>query len=95
MDLGAVRPAGYAGRVRLRDTAPDIRRRQFDIYRAMLPAQRVELAVAMSQDVRQITLDGIRARNPSFDDAQVHLEWLRILYGDGFAARLAALRAAP
>jgi hypothetical protein len=81
--------------VRLRDTAPDIRRRQFDIYRAMLPAQRVELAVAMSEDVRQITLDGIRARNPSFGDAQVRLEWLRILYGDGLAARLATLPAAP
>jgi hypothetical protein len=81
--------------VRLRDTAPDIRRRQFDIYRAMLPGQRVELAVVVSEDLRQITLDGIRARNPSFDDVQVHLEWLRILYGDRLAARLATPPAAP
>lgn len=61
----------------------------------MSPAQRVELAIVMSDEVRQITLDGIRARNPSFDDAQVHLEWLRILYGDGLAALLATFRAAP
>ena len=81
--------------MRLRDTAPDIRRRQFGIYRSMLPARRVELALVMSEDVRQITLDGIRARNPSFDDPRVHLEWLRILYGDEFAARLAALPSAP
>ena len=59
----------------------------------MGPARRVQLAIAMSEDVRQITLDGIRARNPSFDDARVHLHWLRILYGNELAARLAGLPA--
>ena len=78
----------------LRDTAPEIRRRQLDAYRAMDPGQRMELALAMSEDVRQITLVGIRTRNPSFDDTKVHHEWLRILHGDELAARLAALPAA-
>jgi hypothetical protein len=67
-----------------------MRRRQLDVYRAMDAAQRVELAVAMSEDVRQIALDGITARNPAFDEARVHHEWLRILHGDELASRLAA-----
>ncbi|MEW6471398.1 MAG: hypothetical protein AB1679_03925 [Actinomycetota bacterium] len=74
----------------LRDTAPDVRRRQLDVYRAMEPRRRVEVAVAMSEQVRQIALEGIRARNPNFDDARVHHEWLRILYGDELASQLAA-----
>lgn len=77
----------------LRDTAPEIRRLQLDAYRSMGPARRVELAVVMSEDVRQITLDGIKARNPRFDDARVHLHWLQILYGNELAARLATLPA--
>ena len=60
----------------------------------MTPSRRVQLAVALSEDVRRVTLDGIRARNPSFDDDRVHREWLRILHGDELAARLVALRAA-
>ena len=78
----------------LRDTTPEIRQRHLDVYRAMDAARRVELAVAMSEDVRQIAVDGIRARNPDFDDAQVHYEWLRILHGDELASRLAAVRPA-
>lgn len=78
----------------LRDTAPDIRRRQLDAYRAMGPVRRLELAVEISEDVRQIALDGIRARHPAFDSTQVHHEWLRILYGDELAGRLATVRAA-
>ena len=75
----------------LRDTAPEVRRHQLDVYRAMAPDRRVELAAAMSEDVRRITLDGIRARNPAFDDSRVHHEWLRILHGDELAAQLALL----
>jgi hypothetical protein len=77
--------------VTLRDTAPDMRRRQLDIYRAMEPGQRVEVAVTMSEEIRQIALDGIRARNPDFDEARVHHEWLRILHGDELASRLATV----
>jgi hypothetical protein len=73
--------------VRLADTTPDIRRRQIDLYRAMSPPRRIELALTMSEEVRGVTLDGIRSRNPTFDEAQVNLELLRILHG----ARLASI----
>jgi hypothetical protein len=80
--------------VTLRDTAPEIRSRQLDVYRAMRPERRVEVAMAMSEDVRHIALDGIRARNPDYDEVQVHHAWLRMLHGDVLAGRLARLRTA-
>ncbi len=76
----------------VRDTAPEIRRRQVGIYRRMSPDQRVELAVSLSEDVRLVTLDGIRHRNPDFDDRRVHREWLRILHGDELLGHLASHR---
>jgi hypothetical protein len=76
--------------VLIRDTEPDIRRRQLDIYRSMSPAQRVEAAVDLSEDVRRIAIDGIRMRNPELDDARVHQELLRLLHGDELAGRLIA-----
>ena len=78
----------------LRDTSSEARRRQLDAYRAMDPARRVDIAIAMSEDVRLIALEGIRARNPTFDEAQVHYEWLRILHGKDLADKLAALYSA-
>jgi hypothetical protein len=74
--------------VTLRDTAPEIRRRQIEVYRGMRPDERVALAVALSEDVRRIALEGIRDRNPEFDEARVHREWLRILHGDELVPRL-------
>ena len=49
----------------------------------MRPEQRVELAVELSEAVRQIALDGIRRRHPRLDDAQIHREWLCSSTGPG------------
>ena len=76
----------------LADTAPEARRRQLDVYRAMRPQQRVEQALALSEEVRRIAMDGIRSRNPAFDDEQVRGELLRILYGAGLAGKLATMQ---
>ncbi len=72
----------------LHDTAPEIRRRQLVIYRAMSADQRVELAFAMSEGVRRIALEGIRGRNPEFDEAVGHVERLRMLHADELVAPL-------
>ena len=72
----------------LLDTAPEARRRQLAVYRAMTPQQRVELAVELSEAVRQIALDGIRRRHPDFDESQVHRHWLRLLHGPRLARLL-------
>lgn len=81
--------------VPLADTAPDIRRRQIDVYRAMSPQRRIELALTMSEEVRHITLNGIRSRNPAFDEAQVNFELLRILHGARLASIISASHPTP
>jgi hypothetical protein len=68
--------------VRPLDTAPDIDRRQVEVYRGMTPARRVEIAVAMSEDAFTMAADGIRARHPDYDDAQVRWASFRLRHGD-------------
>lgn len=88
---GPVSGDGYALDVPLADTDPEIRRRQLLVYRAMSPQQRIEVALGLSEDVRQIALDGIRSRGPALSHAQVHEAWLRLLHGPQLARLLAAL----
>jgi hypothetical protein len=77
--------------VPLADTDPEIRRRQLDVYRTMTPQQRIEVALGLSEEVRQLAIDGIRNRYPAMSDGQVHEEWLRMLHGPQLARLLAAL----
>jgi hypothetical protein len=49
------------------------------------------VALGLSEDVRQIAIDGIRSRDPALSDAQVHEAWLRLLHGPQLARLLAAL----
>ncbi len=74
------------------DTPPEIRRRQLDVYRAMTPAERVEVSLALSEELRRVAVEGIRARHPAFDDADVHREWLRMVHGPRLAGLLAGAR---
>jgi hypothetical protein len=76
--------------MRLADTDPEIRRRQLGLYRAMTPQRRVELALSLSEEVRAVAIDGIRSRNPTMNEAQVHQEWLRMLHGPQLARALTA-----
>jgi hypothetical protein len=69
-----------------------MRRRQLDIYRAMGPQRRVEQALALSEEMRAVAVEGIKRRNPSFDDEEVRVELLRILHGTDLAEKLGAIR---
>ena len=77
--------------MRIADTHPEIRRRQLDVYRAMAPHTRVEVALRLSEEVKEIAIAGIRRRNPAMDEEAVTREWLRMLHG----SRLAGVLAAP
>lgn len=94
MTAVTVTGGGYAGVVDLIDTASEPRRRQIEAYRAMNPARRVEIALALSEELRSIAIDGIKGRNPAFHDRQVRAELLRILHGANLADKLAALPSA-
>lgn len=74
----------------LADTAPEARRRQLAIYRSMSPEQRVEIAFAMSEEARQLAIDGIRARKPFLDEGGVRHELLRLLHGRSLADAILA-----
>ena len=69
----------------LADTAPEARRRQLAVYRSMSPERKVEIALAMSEEARQLSMDGIRARKPHLDDEGVRRELLRLLHGRSLA----------
>lgn len=65
-----------------RDTLPDAHDVQVAIYRRLTGEQRVALAMQMSEDAREITRAGIRARHPEYDDEQTWHALVRLLLGD-------------
>lgn len=76
--------------MQLADTDPQARRRQLDAYRAMAPAQRVAVALELSEEVRRIALDGIRGRNPALDEAGTSHQWFAMLHGPELAEILSS-----
>ena len=60
----------------------------------MSPQRRVEQALALSEEIRRVALDGLKQRDPSLDDEQLFAEWLRMLHGRGLAEELLAHRPA-
>lgn len=86
MHLASLLPMGLA------DTVAESRRVQLDVYRAMSPERRVDVALAMSEDARRITLEGIRARCGWLDDDGVRRELLRIMLGAALAKLIGGVR---
>lgn len=66
----------------LTDTSPEALAVQIAAYRRMGPEARVELALRMSDEVREITLAGIRSRHPTYSEAQARDALHRLLLGD-------------
>ena len=71
------------------DTPPHVRRRLSGIFASMTGAERVAIAVEMAEEAKAIAVAGIRARRPEWSEAEVALEWLRLLHGDEVAERVA------
>jgi hypothetical protein len=75
-----------------RDTTTAAADRQRDWYRACGPGRRGELALEMSEEARELSRSGIRARHPEWPEEQVADELLRITLGDELFARVQARR---
>jgi hypothetical protein len=58
-----------------RDTTPDAARRQHEIFRAMSIGDRAGLTFELSNQLKQITLAGIRSRHPDYNEKQVRQAW--------------------
>jgi hypothetical protein len=63
------------------DTTPRAAALQLQLYREAGPSRRVQIAVDLSDAVRQTTLAGIRRRHPEYSERQVRDAFLHLVYG--------------
>jgi hypothetical protein len=76
------------------DTSREAHEVQLEVYRRWAPddpgAQAtidLELAIRMSEEVREVAADGIRARHPEYGPDQVRFALWRMLHGDDLFRR--------
>ncbi|WP_394826472.1 hypothetical protein [Pendulispora albinea] len=74
--------------MRPRDTHADAHEMQLRLYRGMSASERSELALRMSDDIRQVTAEGIRSRHPDYSAMDVRQALVGLLYGRDVAARV-------
>ena len=75
------------------DTSRAARERQVELFRAMGPLQRFEMAISMSESTRELSLMGLQKLYPEESDWQLRLRLAANLYGDAARDRLVAARA--
>lgn len=59
---------------------------QIDAYRAMGEDRRTVLAIEMSEDVRLVTMAGLRDRNPGLSERKLNLMLIELWHGQKTAA---------
>jgi hypothetical protein len=72
----------------LRDTSPAAMEQYTALLRQQLPYQRLAQAVALSQNVRELTMAGIRQRHPDASDNELRVRLAVRLYGRETATKL-------
>jgi len=65
------------------DTTPRAAAIQLELYRQVGPSRRAQIAVELSDAVRDTALAGIRRRHPDYSEEEVALSFLRMVYGFG------------
>ena len=63
------------------DTTPEAEERQREIFRAMNGEQRLCLAMAWSDNVRDIAWAGFQRRHPSASEKELRAQFLREVHG--------------
>jgi hypothetical protein len=64
-----------------RDTQADARAVQIAVLRRLGPSKRLELAMSMSDDARQMSIDGIQRRHPEYTEREAQLALFKHLWG--------------
>ena len=62
------------------DTSPEVEAMQLEIRRRMTGAQRLRLALEMSQFARELRKAGIRQDHPDWTERQVMIELFRLAF---------------
>jgi hypothetical protein len=70
------------------DTSKDAHELQMRLYRSMTDAQRSELALRMSDDLRRIAAEGIKHRHPDYSEGDVRRALVALFYGAEAAAKV-------
>jgi len=63
------------------DTTAEAEQVQRDAWQRMGPDRRVELCVQMSEDLRQVTLEGLAERHPDATDAELIRRLIQLWHG--------------
>lgn len=63
------------------DSSPRAVAIQNDILRRMTTAQRLKMALDMSESMRNMALAGLRSRQPEMNENELSRELMRIMYG--------------
>ena len=64
------------------DTRPEAHRAQIQVYRRMGPERRLQRAMTMCDEAREVSRAGIRARHPEYGDEEVKLALFRLVLED-------------
>jgi hypothetical protein len=54
---------------------------QQEIFRRMTSAQRLRMALEMSQSIRNVALAGLRSRRPELNEEELSRELMALMYG--------------
>lgn len=71
------------------DTTPEAHKRQVEILRKLSPERKALMAMELTDNIRQIAVEGIRSRHPEFNEKQIMRELLRMIVGDELFQKIA------
>jgi len=78
----------YAVGMHASDTTAEARAVQLAAYRSMGPDRRCALAFEMSEELRLITLEGLRERSPDATESELVLSLIGLWHGDELAEQV-------
>jgi hypothetical protein len=64
------------------DTSLEAARVQYEILRRLSPERRLEIALRLSDELRELSACGVRHRHPDYSEDQVRLAVTRLTLGD-------------
>lgn len=74
----------------MRDTNPAATARYYELIRTRSPAERLEMASALTSAVRELALAGIRRDHPGLSARELQVKLAQRMYGRAVAERLFA-----
>jgi hypothetical protein len=76
-----IEPCYRLDRMPSRDTTAAAAKMQDDIHRRFTPADRLRMAMEMSEFARSLSKAGLRTRRPDLTDAELDTEMMNVMYG--------------